>query len=235
LLAAFPGLLDRLPRPGRWTEWLKIFLGLVMLGVAVFLFLSLPTWHQVMVGFALALVVAVACWVWGKIPTPSMEPARIWQIRSSVIAGVVVAGAIILIAVGGLNPSQAMGNSSTTIANDLSDSSWQDFSLARLDAGLKQGRPVVVDFTAVWCINCHFVEATVLNTQPVQSAFQQANAVLLRADLDDPVVMAFLSKLGGRSIPFLAVFSPDNLYQPKVLQDIYPASAVIQAVHTAES
>jgi suppressor for copper-sensitivity B len=234
LLAAFPGLLDHLPRAGRWTEWLKIALGLLMLGVAAFLFLSLATRHQILIGLSLAVILAIACWIWGRIPTPSMEPARIWRIRSGALLGAVLAGVIILVAFGGLNPAvNAAASNNSPIAS--TQSSWQTFSLQRLDSGLQQGRPVVVDFTAVWCINCRFVEATVLNTQAVNTVFHQSRAVLLRADLDDQVVMALLTKLGGRSIPFLAIFSPNNIYRPAVLQDIYSGVAVIQAVQAAGS
>ncbi|HTV49274.1 MAG TPA: cytochrome c biogenesis protein CcdA [Phycisphaerae bacterium] len=233
LLAAFPSLLEHLPRPGRWMEGLKMFLGVVMLGVAAFLLFSVPTPHQAVIGCCLALILIVACWIWGRIPTPSMEPAKVFKIRAGALAWAVICGVVVLVGFGGLNTNE--NNNTAPGSSIITGGTWQNFSLARLDVGLQQGHPVIVDFTAVWCINCHFVEAAVLNTQPVKSAFKESNAVLLRADLDDPVVMAFLSKLGGRSIPFLAIFSPDNLYRPAVLQDIYSASAVIQAVHAAKS
>jgi len=42
LLAAFPAALEKLPRAGRWTELLKQGLGIVMIGVAVYLITLIP-------------------------------------------------------------------------------------------------------------------------------------------------------------------------------------------------
>ena len=73
---------------------------------------------------------------------------------------------------------------------------------------LASGRPVVVDWTASWCINCHVLEAVVLNTAPVENAFRDSNVLLLKADLstDNPPATLLNRKLGGEAIPVLARF-----------------------------
>ena len=40
---------------------------------------------------------------------------------------------------------------------------WQPYSDAALADAIASGRPVLIDFTATWCGNCHWVEATVLH------------------------------------------------------------------------
>jgi thiol:disulfide interchange protein DsbD len=104
-----------------------------------------------------------------------------------------------------------------------------------LDAALKQGRPVVVDWTAEWCINCRSLEAFVLSTQAVQDGFRNRRAVLLRADLsvDNPPASRLNEKLGGQAIPALAIFAPSRPETPVVLRDNYSPTRVINELNNA--
>lgn len=224
VLAAFPQWLNRVPRAGRWSELLKQALGLVMVGVAVYLLSSLPTHHALIVALGLAVVLAAVLWVWGQAISYSMPAGRIWTVRVVALAGGVALAAGLWIYNGGLNPPRHLGSGR-----------WRSFTLQRLDAGLRNHRPVVVDFTASWCINCHYVKHFVLDTAPVRGSFQKVDAVLLRADLTDgPLVeKALLYKLGWRSIPVLAVFSPAHPFTPVILHDLYSAEAVEAAVRRA--
>ncbi len=226
ILAAFPQLLSRVPRAGRWSELLKQALGLVMVGVAAYLFSSLQTHHALMVALAIAVVLGSVLWVWGQAVNPGMPEGRIWSIRFAALAAGVALAAGIWIYNGGLLKR-------TTNASGR----WQAFSLHKLDSALRHKRPVVVDFTAAWCINCKYVKHFVLDTSPVRRSFKRADALLLRADLtrEPPVEKALLYKLGWRSIPVLAIFSPAHPYSPVLLHDIYSAQAVQNAVHQAGS
>ncbi|MEI8197860.1 MAG: thioredoxin family protein, partial [Phycisphaerae bacterium] len=217
LLAAFPVGIDKLPRAGRWTELLKEFLGLVMIGVALYLLfqLSAKIWPGAFVG---ALIVASACWGWGRIPTGAMEPVRVWKIRGVVVLLGLLAGYGIYHF---YRPRPAALE-------------WQPFSVAALDEALAQKRPVVVDFTASWCLNCRVVESVVLESDEVQKAFQQSHALLLRGDITEsnPVVQTLLAKLDAHSIPVLAIFTPEAPLTPAVLRDIYSKDRVISELHT---
>ncbi len=224
ILAAFPQWLNRVPRAGRWSELLKQALGLVMVGVAIYLLSSLPSQHALILALALTLVLGVVLWVWGQAISYSMPAGQIWTIRGAALAfGLAVATGLWLYN-GGLNPREHIGSGR-----------WRPFTLQRLDAGLQNHRPVVVDFTASWCINCHYVKHFVLDTIPVRNSFRKGDVLLLRADLTDepPVEKALLYKLGWRSIPVLAVFSPAHPYAPKILHDLYSAQAVETAVSQA--
>jgi thiol:disulfide interchange protein len=220
ILAAFPAGLNRLPKAGRWTELLKQGLGIVMVGVALYLITRIPDTKAWPWALAAALVVSAVCWAWGQIPTPLMEVSRIWSIRITVvILGAIAGFGVYKMA----TPAPATGTQ------------WQPFSLATLDKELAAGHPVVVDWTADWCINCRVVEATVLESPPVRAAFEDRHVVLLRADLtaENPPAKELLGKLGGGSIPFLAIFSPAHPLTPAILQDIYSRQHVVDEVNAA--
>lgn len=227
ILAAFPAGLDKLPRTGRWSELLKQALGIIMIGVAVYLMTLVPNvgyWPYVLLG---AVLIGLICWGWGQLPTYNMTRTRIWSIRAVVILlGLLLAW-----------PLWSMGKQSGSIwSPGKADSIWQPFNIALLDAALKDGRPVVIDWTADWCINCRALEKLVLNTADVQAAFRAENALLLKADLtqDNPPADALNRKLGGQSIPVLAIFSPSRPTKPVVLRDSYTKQRVIDEVRAAQ-
>jgi len=107
---------------------------------------------------------------------------------------------------------------------------WQPFNIALLDAALKANRPVVIDWTADWCINCRVVDATVLHSVAVQKGFKDSDALLLRADLssDNPPATALNHALGGEAIPVLAIFSPQRPLTPEVLRDVYTQETLLE-------
>jgi len=227
VLAAFPAGLDKLPRTGRWSELLKQALGIVMIGVAVYLMTLVPNvgyWPYVLLG---AVLIGLICWGWGQLPTYNMTRTRIWSIRAVVvILGLLLAW-----------PLFTMGKQSGSAwSPGRIDGAWQPFNIALLDAALKDGRPVVIDWTADWCINCRALEKLVLNTADVQAAFRAENALLLKADLtqDNPPADALNRKLGGQSIPVLAIFSPSRPTKPVVLRDSYTKQRVIDEVRVAQ-
>ncbi|MGN6369466.1 MAG: cytochrome c biogenesis protein CcdA [Phycisphaerae bacterium] len=233
ILAAFPKALAKVPRAGRWSELLKQGLGIVMLGVAVYLITLIPNvtmWPWVLLG---SVVLGLICWGWGQIPTPSMDLGTIWMIRAVVL----VVGIGLGIAVYWMgarvvtteNTSTGAAGQQTALLPDETTGRWIPFNVALMDAALKDGRPVVVDWTADWCINCRSLEAFVLSAQSVQDAFHNSRALLLRADLsqDNPPASAFNEKLGGHAIPVLAIFSPSRPLEPVVLRDSYTPTRVI--------
>lgn len=224
-LAAFPGWLTKLPRAGRWSELLKQFLGIIMVGVALYLLKQTPTpvWPWAAAG---GLVLALVCWGWGQLPDINMTALRVWAIRAAVlVVGCGLGFGVYQIGRSRLGP-EMMEPARTT-------GDWQPFDLAKMDTALAAGRPVVVDFTASWCINCIFVEATVLDAQTVRQAFHENHALLLRADLADRASVALLAKLRSLSIPVLAVFAPAEPLRPVVLRDLYTRGRVILELEAA--
>jgi thiol:disulfide interchange protein DsbD len=199
-----------------------------MMGVAVYLLTLIPNttyWPWVMMA---GVLVALVCWAWGQLPTYNMEPARIWTIRVvSLAVGIGLGGGLYFMSLGYVRE----------IPRSVEDGAWRPFNVALLDEALKQGRPVVVDWTASWCINCHALEAFVLNSSGVQEAFKKNDVVLLRADLstDNPPATLLNRELGGEAIPVLAIFSPTagREHEPVVLRDSYTSQRVIEEVGKA--
>ena len=183
-----------------------------MIGVAVYLITlitNVTLWPWVFFG---GVIVGLTCWAWGQIPTFSMSAGRIWSIRGqAVMVGLLLSGSLYALAVRTAAPRNVMRRRAGVVRlPNQATTQWLPFNIALLDEALRQKRPVVVDWTADWCINCRVVEAVVLRNGEVQQGFLANNAVLLAADLsdDNPAADALNRKLGSAAIPVLAIFSP---------------------------
>ncbi|MGC3989140.1 MAG: thioredoxin family protein [Chthoniobacteraceae bacterium] len=106
----------------------------------------------------------------------------------------------------------------------------------QLAKALQSGRPVFVDFTADWCLNCKANERLVLNTAEVQAAFKKNNVLVLTADWTkgDPAIGAILKQFGRAGVP-LYVFYPAGMPdQPHVLPELLTKQIVVDAVQSGQ-
>lgn len=122
LIVAWPGLAQRLPRPGRWMNHLRVLLGLMMLGSALWL-VSLLTIHigrtpvlTLLVILAIALLLATA-WRYR------------WRtaLRAGALA-IVVAGAVALVSRSDGEARAATGLTGSRSASRLSPAPWRNIS-----------------------------------------------------------------------------------------------------------
>jgi thiol:disulfide interchange protein len=80
--------------------------------------------------------------------------------------------------------------------------------VAKVRTGIKEGRPVFVDFTAEWCLNCKAFEKLVLDTEPIQKAFKEKNVLFVKADYTNqpPDIAEALKKMGRAGVPAYVLF-----------------------------
>ncbi len=183
LLTWQPAWMKFLPKPGMWMVRFKQILGFVMVGFAVWLMSSLPNTGTVITVAGFLLVLAVGAWLLGAFHE------RKWPLP---FALALAAGGWFLFIHGNVQPPPAVSSG----------------LLSAIRSGLKEGRPVFVDFTADWCLNCKFFEKTVLHTQPVEDAFKAKNVLFVKADYTaaPPDIGSALKKTGRAGVPVYVLF-----------------------------
>lgn len=190
LLLLKPHWLRRLPRPGAWSETVRQSLAFVLLAAAVFFAQALVGMH-----FGRALwwgwLAAVAGW-------GLLQIRRGWASRS--VAFVVLIGAAVLV--------KAMVPTTTVGTPD--GVRWTAYSPSWLKAAQERHRPLLLEFTADWCINCKVLEKTVYQDPAVEQAIKQQRVLPLQVDLTraDPPGQALLLGFGGHALPFAVVIGP---------------------------
>lgn len=95
-------------------------------------------------------------------------------------------------------------------------------------------KPMLLEFTADWCPNCKFMEATVLTDERLRAWQARYGMELIRVDLTNANAYAvrLLEALGSKSIPLTALFpAGDGASSPLVLRDVYGVQSLEKAMN----
>jgi thiol:disulfide interchange protein len=217
LIGVFPSLVSWLPKPGQWMETLKHLLGFVLLGTVVYLF---STIHQDYFLATLALLFGIwfGCWLIGYVPIYAERRTRLmaW------------AGGLTIAATVGLGSFALLTPSQSALA-------WRPYSAEALAVARAQGKTVLVDFTANWCLTCKSNLKFAINRHEVKELVERNDVVPLLADWTDKneTIKQALSELNSRSIPLLVIYPADPQREVIVLRDVVTQSAVLEALAAA--
>ncbi len=194
VLTSMPGLLNRLPKPGRWMEIFKQGIGFVLLIIAVKLVTALPEARTSGVLY-FAVVLAFCVWMWGSWVNYGTKPARKWLVRILAIALAASAGWTFL-------PASA---------DELIE--WQSYDTQSIETALEQERPVLIKFTAAWCLSCQTVERTVYSRKDIAELIEQKDVLAIKADTtekDFPATIALQETYHEPGVPVSMLFIPGN-------------------------
>jgi thiol:disulfide interchange protein DsbD len=200
LLTQRPAWMKYLPKPGAWMDRFKQVMGFVMLCVVVWLF-SVFAGRGVEATAALSqylLVLGFACWLLGVIANRGL---------AAVVALLFILGGYFVLLRGRLEATPVIAGAEAPAADGIP---WQPFSDEKLARAVQRGEPVLIDFTADWCINCKFFERTVLKTDAVREAVAAHKVVTLKADWTnaDPAITRKLSEFGRVGVPLYVLYRP---------------------------
>ena len=205
LMALWPGLATRLPKPGAWMVTLRNILGLALAGTAVWLLSVL--WGQIGLWGTLALAMVLLL-------LGAVFFLKHHAILHRPMAGLAVGLLVVLsLSVPGLTEAFVPAGLGQKSGKALAASdNWSELEPAKISQYVAQGKVVFVDITADWCITCQVNKALVLEREPVITLLNQENIVLMRGDWTSPdeKISAFLASYGRYGIPFNAVFGPQQ-------------------------
>jgi thiol:disulfide interchange protein DsbD len=97
-----------------------------------------------------------------------------------------------------------------------------------------EGRPVLVNYTAAWCVSCQVNDRVALSTRAVSEALRRNNAVYLKADWTrrDPEIAAELARFGRAGVPLYLVYGARG-GEPAILPSILTEGVVVKALDAA--
>ena len=207
MLAAFPQLVDKLPKPGKWMELFKQFTGFVLLLVVVWLLSTLrgdgsgyPYWV-----IAWGVILVMCLWIWSN-----------WvRYDAPLKKKIVVRGVAAVLAVGSgvwmLPPSPAPL---------LAAEKFDPGAIARARG---DGKVVLVKFTATWCAKCLQQEYQIFNTPEVVRAIRERGVVYIKGDVtrgDMPAAKWMRENGYGVRIPMTLIFPPTGAPLPPLRSEL---------------
>jgi len=239
LLSWNPKWLKFLPKPGVWMERFKIAMGFPMMATAIWL-LYIASYHFgqraiLWIGMFLT-VLAAAAWIYGQfIQRGAKHRGLAFGIMIAlllfdyfwILEGKLHWRKVELAASGAGAPGE--------IANSPGDIQWEKWSPEAVEKARAAGRPVFIDFTAIWCLTCQFNKESSIEIDSVKAKLKEINAVPLLADFTgkSPIIAKELKRFNRAGVPLVVVFPADPNAAPIVLPEILTPSIVLNALELA--
>ncbi len=220
VLCGFPATRTWLPRPGAWMESFKQLMGFPMLGAVVwFLYILANLLSAEGLGLVMAAMVllSMASWMYGRW---GYSPSGIVRMRAklgaALLASLSLAGAVQVARDPAYQPTSGGGG-----VVESGGLTWEPYSKPRLEELRQQGKPVFIDFTASWCVNCKVNELGALRNSAVVEAFRSKGIVMMKADWTrkDEAITRALAEFGRTGVPFYVLYprSGEPIPLPEIL------------------
>ena len=235
LLSWHPAWLKFLPKPGVWMEHFKVGMGFPMLATAAWLFnLASGSYGKNVLWLGLFLVVtAFAAWIFGTF----FQRGRRHRGSALAIALLLLAGGYAAALEGQLHWRSAIAPSAN--AGSLQESpegiDWQPWSPEAVDTARRAGRPVLVDFTADWCLTCQVNKKTSLEIPSVRAKLKELNALALLGDYTRTpgAILSELNRFHRAGVPLVLIYPKDPAATPIVLPEVLTPGHVLSALDQA--
>ncbi|MHC4456155.1 MAG: protein-disulfide reductase DsbD family protein [Planctomycetota bacterium] len=192
ILTSMPSLLKHLPKPGRWMEIFKQAMGFMLLAVAVWLVTVLPEARKARV-LNFAVVLAFCVWMWGGWVNISTRPVKRRIVR--------IAAVLIAFVVGWQFLAGPVGE----------PIDWQGYDADLVETALAEEQPVLIRFTAEWCLSCKTVEKTVYARDDIAELVKSKGVLAIKADTTtagNPATVALEKVYNEPGVPVSIFFVP---------------------------
>src|SRR5882724_3055249 len=230
LLSFAPWMRRVLPKPGAWMDTLnQVFAFPIYASAAWLLWVLSHETSSFGLGAALAgtVLIGLAAWAYQKSSSSS---------GGGKVTVLVTAAASLLLAI--ILPVRFADVAAATAAPGESAQSkadadeWQPYSAARVAELAAAGRPLLVNFTASWCLTCLVNERNAFSDAAVQEIFRDKKVTLMKGDWTnrDPAITHALAAFGRAGVPLYVVYnSRPGSTEPLVLPQLLTAGVVQSA------
>jgi thiol:disulfide interchange protein DsbD len=229
LLSFAPWMRRVLPKPGAWMDTLKqVFAFPIYASAAWLLWVLSHETSSFGLGAALAgtVLIGLAAWAYQK----SSSSSGGGKVTVLVTAAASLLLAIILpIRFADVAAATAAPGESAQSKSDANE--WQPYSAARVAELTAAGRPLLVNFTASWCLTCLVNERNAFSDSAVQEIFRDKKVTLMKGDWTnrDPAITHALAAFGRAGVPLYVVYNSKPGSEPLVLPQLLTAGVVQSA------
>lgn len=234
VISCYPPLFRFFPKPGNWMLVFKEIMGFCMMATVLWLlwvFGAETSLVSTMILLVSLFVLSIAGWVHGQWGTP-IRSRRTRMISMIVTFALLVQSAYILVSATKMTPmieEIAMADTFSSKERDIRQ--WETFSKERLAALRASGTPVLVDFTARWCLICQ-ANHMVLSTKEVSDRLAELGVVKMLADWtkNDSAITEELKKHGRSSVPLYLLYERGDKVSPEILPQVLTPDGMVEAL-----
>lgn len=228
-LSLWPTLLRFLPRPGAWLERAKQLLAFPLYATAAWLVWVLSQQagpDGVAVVLAGMILIAFAIWLGQSSRDAGQRSQRLGRIGATLAL-------LLALALAWWPSVENPDASSASAAAVTSSLPSEPFSAARVAELRAAGQPVLVNFTAAWCITCLVNERVALSSARVAEALRAQNVAYLKGDWTrrDPAITAALAEFGRAGVPLYVLYRP-GAAEPTILPQLLTESLLLETLQS---
>ena len=219
ILAIFPSLVKKLPKPGRWLDILKKLLSIPMLLTVFWLLVVYKQQGGSMFRTSMALVMlAIGAYIWGKYA--NILNKKITRIKAVLIC--------VILAFSAFMTAKIYTQERISENTQIEGNAW---SAQKVEELIKSGKAVFVDFTASWCLTCQY-NKQIINSAKVKKLFESNNITIIVADWTNKnaEIGNELRKYGRAGVPLYLLISPKDPKKPIILPSVLTQSIIVEAV-----
>jgi thiol:disulfide interchange protein/DsbC/DsbD-like thiol-disulfide interchange protein len=226
LLSFAPWMRRALPKPGAWMDTLKqVFAFPIYASAAWLLWVLAQQTSSFGLGAALAgaIFIALAAWAYQKSKSSSAG-GRVAALATATLA--------LLIAVAlPVHFADVAAAAGTSAGGTRTADEWQPYDAAEVAKLKSAGRPLLVNFTASWCLTCLVNERNAFADSAVQEVFRSKGVTLMKGDWTnrDPAITKALASFGRAGVPLYVVYNSKPGSAELVLPQLLTASIVQSA------
>ena len=226
VIGAFPELLRFLPKPGDWMETFKKIMGFGLLGAVVWI-LYFVQLERLLPTIALLFALWFVCWMIGRLDYAATGGQRIraW-FTSLLVIGVVL---VFSFQLPGIESRYTLEAAMKHRIYGSQTNHWKPYSPEVFERALQSGRPIIVEFTADWCLTCKTLAAFVLDTAPVLELLERKGVESFVVDCTkEGNGTKFLRQFGPEQVPVLVIYDSRRPMEPTVLRGGYTQKTLIE-------
>lgn len=210
ILATFPQLITKIPKPGEWMNTLKEFFAFPMFATALWLLwvFSIQTSIEILISLLICiLIISILFWFAGKVKSKNIH-------ITTFLFGLI----IVLIELNFINKENA---AKAEIANDIVAVGWDvntEDELKKID------QAYLINFTAAWCITCQANDKLALSRPVVKKYLAENNIKYIVADWTnrDDNILKVLKEYGRTGVPLYLYWKPgleETVILPAILTE----------------
>ena len=246
VISFVPAMAKWMPKPGAWMDKFKKLMGFTLMAAAVWLYGVLASQiSSASAEYFLHFTVLLALLLWAQGAFGGLEHSNTRRAVVKGSAAILALGAGWLTA-GAFAPKEkpAMATTAAPVVDDsgkVTDPpvvvddriAWAAFSPDVVKENLDRGRPVFMDYTADWCLNCKSNEKAFIETEAIRGKLSDTNILPMKADFtnEDETIEEWIEDLGRGGIPIYVIYLPngENILLPEVISTKMLADALDKA------
>jgi thiol:disulfide interchange protein DsbD len=179
------------------------------------------------------VVVALAAWIFGEF----IQRGRRRKTLAAILVLILLVGGYVFILEKELDWRAPYVASPTngSLQESANGIDWQRWSPAAVAAAQSAGKPVLVDFTADWCLTCQVNKKTSIEIDSVREKLKSLGAVALLGDYTHFAtnITTELQRFNRAGVPLVLIYPKNSDTQPIVLPEILTPGIVLDALDRA--